>query len=75
MSERFVEFGIAEQDMVSSAGTMALNGFLPIVNFFLLLIPRANEQIYNNATQKSKVLYTGVMNGVFSRSWTFTPIC
>tara|TARA_B100000965_G_scaffold374928_1_gene366634 strand:+ start:22758 stop:24689 length:1932 start_codon:yes stop_codon:yes gene_type:complete len=63
--DRFIEFGIAEQDMVSSAGTMALNGFLPIVNSFsCFLIPRANEQIYNNATQKSKVFYTGVMNGV-----------
>ncbi len=63
--DRFLEFGIAEQDMVSAAGTMALNGFLPIVNSFsCFLIPRANEQIYNNATQKSKVLYTGVMNGV-----------
>lgn len=62
---QFIEFGIAEQDMVSAAGTMALNGFLPIVNSFsCFLIPRANEQIYNNATQKSKVLYTGVMNGV-----------
>tara|TARA_B110000444_G_scaffold261547_1_gene315073 strand:- start:13524 stop:15455 length:1932 start_codon:yes stop_codon:yes gene_type:complete len=63
--DRFLEFGIAEQDMVSSAGTMALNGFLPIVNSFsCFLIPRANEQIYNNATQKSKLFYTGVMNGV-----------
>lgn len=63
--DRFIEFGIAEQDMVSAAGTMALSGFLPIVNSFsCFLIPRANEQIYNNATQKSKVLYTGVMNGV-----------
>ena len=63
--DQFLEFGIAEQDMVSAAGTMALNGFLPIVNSFsCFLIPRANEQIYNNATQKSKVLYTGVMNGV-----------
>tara|TARA_X000000368_G_scaffold199442_1_gene157523 strand:+ start:10293 stop:12224 length:1932 start_codon:yes stop_codon:yes gene_type:complete len=63
--DRFIEFGIAEQDMVSSAGTIALNGFLPIVNSFsCFLIPRANEQIYNNATQKSKVMYTGVMNGV-----------
>jgi len=62
---RFLEFGIAEQDMVSAAGTMALNGFLPIVNSFsCFLIPRANEQIYNNATQKSKIFYTGVMNGV-----------
>ena len=62
--ERFIEFGIAEQDMVSSASTMAFCGFLPIVNSFsCFLIPRANEQIYNNA-QKSKVMYTGVMNGV-----------
>jgi transketolase len=57
-SERFIENGIAEQDMVSMAGGMALHGFLPIVNSFGgFLASRANEQIYNNATEGTKIIY------------------
>jgi transketolase len=53
--ERFIENGIAEQDMVSIAGGLALHGFLPIVNSFgVFLASRANEQIYNNATEGTK---------------------
>ncbi|UCC53540.1 MAG: hypothetical protein JSV68_06120, partial [Anaerolineaceae bacterium] len=56
--ERFVENGIAEQDMVSMAGGLALQGLLPIVNSFgVFLASRANEQIYNNATENSKIIY------------------
>ncbi|MFZ2041642.1 MAG: transketolase C-terminal domain-containing protein [Desulfobacterales bacterium] len=56
--ERFIENGIAEQDMVSTAGGLALQGFLPIVNSFgVFLASRANEQIYNNATEKTKIIY------------------
>jgi transketolase len=56
--ERFIEHGIAEQDMVSTAGGLALQGFLPIVNSFgVFLASRANEQIYNNATEKTKIIY------------------
>ena len=56
--QRFVENGIAEQDMVSMAGGLALQGFLPIVNSFgVFLASRANEQIYNNATEKTKIIY------------------
>ena len=56
--ERFVENGIAEQDMVSTAGGLALQGLLPIVNSFgVFLASRANEQIYNNATENTKVIY------------------
>jgi transketolase len=56
--ERFVENGIAEQDMVSTAGGLALQGLLPIVNSFgVFLASRANEQIYNNATEKTKIIY------------------
>jgi transketolase len=56
--ERFIENGIAEQDMVSTAGGLALNGFLPIVNSFgVFLASRANEQIYCNATEKTKIIY------------------
>jgi transketolase len=56
--DRFIENGIAEQDMVSTAGGLALHGFLPIVNSFgVFLASRANEQIYNNATEKTKIIY------------------
>lgn len=56
--ERFIENGIAEQDMVSAAGGLALHGFLPIVNSFgVFLASRANEQIYCNATEKTKIIY------------------
>lgn len=56
--ERFVENGIAEQDMVSTAGGLALQGYLPIVNSFgVFLASRANEQIYNNATENTKIIY------------------
>ena len=56
--DRFVENGIAEQDMVSAAGGLALQGFLPIVNSFgVFLASRANEQIYTNATEKTKIIY------------------
>lgn len=56
--QRFIENGIAEQDMVSTAGGLALQGFLPVVNSFgVFLASRANEQIYNNATEKTKIIY------------------
>jgi transketolase len=55
---RFIENGIAEQDMVSMAGGLARHGFLPVVNSFAnFLAARANEQIYNNATEHSKIIY------------------
>jgi transketolase len=56
--ERFLECGIAEQDMVSVAGGLARHGLLPVVNSFAsFLASRANEQIYNNASEGSKVVY------------------
>jgi len=55
---RFIESGIAEQDMVSTAGGLALQGMLPIVNSFgVFLASRSNEQIYNNATEYTKIIY------------------
>ena len=51
--DRFIECGIAEQDMVSQAGGLALAGRLPVVHSFAcFLTTRANEQIYNNATER-----------------------
>src|SRR5207244_1235074 len=50
--------GIAEQDMVSMAGGLARQGLLPVVNSFAsFLASRANEQIYNNASEKTKIIY------------------
>ena len=56
--DRFIENGIAEQDMVSMAGGLAKMGFLPVVNSFAsFLSSRANEQIYNNCTELHKIIY------------------
>ena len=56
--ERFVECGIAEQDLVSTAAGLARHGFLPVVNSFAsFLASRANEQIYNQASEGTKVVY------------------
>lgn len=63
--DRFIENGIAEQDMVSTAGGLARSGFLPIVNSFAsFLASRANEQIYNNATERSKIIYVCHFGGL-----------
>lgn len=63
--ERYIECGIAEMDMVSQAGGLALAGKLPIVHSFAcFLTPRANEQIYNNASERTKVIYVGGLAGV-----------
>jgi transketolase len=59
--ERFIENGIAEQDMVSMAGGLALQGFLPIVNSFgVFLASRANE----HATENTKIIYVCHYAGV-----------
>lgn len=56
--ERFIEMGIAEQDMVSTAAGLASQGMLPVVNSFAsFLASRANEQIYNAATERRKIIY------------------
>ncbi len=56
--DRFHESGIAEQDMVSAAAGMARQGLLPVVNSFAaFLAARANEQIYNQASEQTKVVY------------------
>ena len=63
--DRFIECGIAEQDMVSQAGGLALFGALPIVHSFAcFLSTRPNEQIYNNATENTKIIYVGSLAGL-----------
>ena len=56
--DRFLECGIAEQDMVSTAAGLARHGLQPVVNSFAsFLASRANEQIYNQASEGAKVVY------------------
>lgn len=65
LPDRFIECGIAEQHMVSAAGGMALRGMLPVVHSFAcFLSTRANEHIYNNATERRKIIYTATLAGV-----------
>src|SRR4051812_22629516 len=64
LPERFIECGIAEQHMVSAAGGLALKGMLPVVHSFAcFLSTRANEHIYNNATERRKIIYTATLAG------------
>ena len=63
--DRFIECGIAEQDMVSMAGGLARSGALPIVHSFAcFLSARPNEQIYNQCSEGSKVVYVGSLAGL-----------
>jgi transketolase len=63
--DRFIECGIAEQDMVSMAGGLARRGALPIVHSFAcFLAARPNEQIYNQCSEGTKVIYVGSLAGL-----------
>ena len=63
--ERFIECGIAEQDMVSMACGLAHRGALPLVHSFAcFLAARPNEQIYNQCSESSKAIYVGSLAGL-----------
>ena len=63
--DRFIECGIAEQDMVSQASGLALAGMLPVVHSFAcFLTPRANEQIYNADSERGRIIYVGSLAGL-----------
>jgi transketolase len=63
--DRFIECGIAEQDMVSQAAGLATAGLLPAVHSFAcFLTPRANEQIYNADCEARRIIYAGSLAGL-----------
>jgi len=63
--DRFIECGIAEQDMVSMAAGMARRGALPVVHSFAcFLSARPNEQIYNQCSESTKVIYVASLAGL-----------
>ena len=71
--ERYVQSGIAEQDMVSMAGTLALSGFVPLVHSFAtFLTMRATEQIFNNASEESQIVYLGFLAGLIPSAAGFS---
>jgi transketolase len=63
--DRFIQCGIAEQDMVSMATGIAAGGFIPIVHSFAaFLCRRANEQIYNACLERRHIVFVGAMAGM-----------
>ncbi len=63
--ERFIECGIAEQDMVSMAAGLAAGGALPVVNSFAsFLSQRPSEQIANASSEGRRILYMGALAGL-----------
>lgn len=62
--EVMIECGIAEQDMTSCAGGMALRGRLPVVNTYASFYRRAFEQVYINATEHTRIIYAGHYAGL-----------
>jgi len=63
--DRFIQCGIAEQDMVSMATGIAAGGFIPIVHSFAaFLCRRANEQIYNACLERRHIVFVGHMAGM-----------
>jgi len=61
--DRVFDFGIAEQNIVSFASARALMGQIPIVATYACFLRRAFEQIYNQVTEGTQVLYIGSMAG------------
>jgi transketolase len=63
--DRFIECGIAEQDMVSQAGGLALRGLRPVVHSFAsFLSGRPHEQVLTNSTEGTKIVYVGSLAGI-----------
>ena len=67
--DRFIECGIAEQDMVSQASGLAAGGLLPVVHSFAtFLSARPMEQAVNVASEKRKVGYVVALAGLLPAS-------
>jgi transketolase len=63
--DRFIQCGIAEQDMVSMATGLSVGGFIPIVHSFAaFLCRRANEQIYNACLERRHIVFVGHLAGL-----------
>lgn len=62
---RFFEMGIMEQHMVATTCALSKLGYIPVISTYAaFLTSRANEQLYNLATEKIKALIVGNMSGI-----------
>jgi len=67
--DRFIECGIAEQDMVSQASGLAAGGMVPVVHSFAtFLSARPMEQAVNVASEHRKVGYVVALAGLVPAS-------
>ena len=65
LPNQFIEFGIAEQDMVSFGSGLAAKNFLPIFHSFsCFLSTRAQEQIFNFCSENRKGIFVGALSGL-----------
>ena len=65
LSKQFVEFGIAEQDMVSFGSGLAAKKLLPIFHSFsCFLSTRSQEQIFNFCSENRKGIFIGALSGL-----------
>gem|GEM_PF-13837 len=63
--KRFFEMGIMEQHMISAAAAFAREGYFPVMNSYTaFLTSRANEHIYNYASEGGRGLFVGHMSGI-----------
>jgi transketolase len=61
---QFFQLGISEQDMVSFAGGLALEGRLPWVSTYAAFMTRAVEQVRANSSMDARVVYAGNYAGL-----------
>ena len=62
---RFIEFGISEQDMVSFGSGLSSKGYTPIFHSFAcFLTTSAQEQIFNFLTESRPGIFIGCLAGV-----------
>ncbi len=61
---QFLQLGIAEQDMVSFAGGLAVAGRLPVVNTYAAFLKRALEQVHGNSCEGRRIIYAGHYAGL-----------
>lgn len=65
LPSQFIEFGIAEQDMVSFGSGIAAKNFLPIFHSFsCFLSTRSQEQIFNFCSENRKGIFIGALSGL-----------
>lgn len=61
---QFLQMGIAEQDMASFAGGLALAGRLPLVSTYAAFHKRAIEQLHVNLSEGTRLLIAGHYAGL-----------